>query len=440
MKQADTQDAPESGYTTVYAKSDGKLYYHPEGGSETPLEGVPDYSGANESDVLTISSGSPAWAAASGGTSIEAGASFPGTPTAGDYYFHTGYDGLFRYNGSAWEGVGATQARARNVLINGSFAIFQRQDPATLTTCDDDQYGPDRWYILSSAANVTQVQRIAGDTQRYACRLKQTSATAQQVGLAQIIEGANCWHLRGKEVTLRVRVRCSAGSELIKAAVYEWAGTEDDLTTSSSHDFVTLWDPTPTLASNLTLPSGAIHASITTTADTWQELTFRATLGSSFNNLVVFLFASTALAQDVLLDIEAVQLEQGSVATPFESLPISDELLRCQWYYRRSWYAEAQTNIAPGIGSRGAGNGVKVTLSFAPMRIAPTFSKSAAGHFNVLFSTHTDLGTLGAVAASKSAVTLEGTWTTPPTLAEGNLGFLRSASTTSAWLALDAEL
>lgn len=64
---------PESDQTALYAKADGKLYKKPYGSSEQAIGG-----------------------------SVEDGASFPITAAAGDLFWQTSTDTLYRYDGASW--------------------------------------------------------------------------------------------------------------------------------------------------------------------------------------------------------------------------------------------------------------------------------------------------------------------------------------------------
>jgi len=54
-----------------------------------------------EGQVLSVSSGAVAWAAAASG-GIDSGSSFPGLPTTNDLFYHTTHGMLFFYNGTLW--------------------------------------------------------------------------------------------------------------------------------------------------------------------------------------------------------------------------------------------------------------------------------------------------------------------------------------------------
>ena len=235
-------------------------------------------------------------------------------------------------------------AGLRNHLINGGFSINQRA-PATNA---DDTYAHDRWYALTQTGTiaVTTLNNVADGTP-FMARLTQSQVTAQRMGYAQIIEGINCRHLRGREVTFRLGgVRLSTASN-VRMAVLEWTGTEDAVTS----DVVNNWTATVYtagnffLASNLTV-SGVVQQALT--ANTLTDGTaVTVTLGSSFNNLIVFVWTESAVAQNVTLDLGKAQLEIGSVATLFEHRPIGVELALCQRYYQsgtaRARYAATNT-------------------------------------------------------------------------------------------------
>jgi ABC-type Fe3+-siderophore transport system permease subunit len=71
----------------------------------------------------------------------------------------------------------------------------------------------------------------------YMARLTQSQAVAQRMGYAQMIEGKDCKHLRGKQVTFRFgRQRLSIGDN-VRIAVLEWTGAEDAVTS----DVVNNW-------------------------------------------------------------------------------------------------------------------------------------------------------------------------------------------------------
>lgn len=263
-------------------------------------------------------------------------------------------------------------AGLRNHLINGAFSINQRA-PATNA---DDTYAHDRWYALTQTGTiaVTTLNNVADGTP-FMARLTQSQATAQRMGYAQIIEGINCRHLRGREVTFRLGgVRMSTAAN-VRMAVLEWTGTEDAVTS----DVVNNWTATLYtagnffLASNLTV-SGTVQQALTANTLT-DGSAVTVTLGSSFNNLIVFVWTESAVAQNVTLDLGKAQLEIGGVPTVFEHRPIGAELALCQRYYQvfNNFNIEGYANAANT-------RAVNVPLVFpVQMRAAPTRTVLTAG-------------------------------------------------------------
>jgi hypothetical protein len=318
----------------------------------------------------------------------------------------------------------------RNALINGSFAIWQRQaDPATATQYSDDAYCADRWYALTESGPI-DAQRIDGDTQRYAARLTQKQATAQQIGLAQIIEGANCRHLRGQEVTFSVRVRCSAAKN-ISFAVLQWDGGEDSVTS----DVVATWAADPTLITWVTDVTG-LGQYRSLAAGAWADVSATVTLGSTFTNLIVIVWAE-ALSQNTTLDIEAAQLERGGAATPFEVRPVGAELALCQRYFERRGGGSVFEHFA--VGFYYDADTAFFAMFYSTKRASPTITFGpTVGDFEIigpgLRETATSLS-LSYVTPSNVRVNMD-----TAIQSAGLLGFFRANGTTAAYIHIDAEL
>lgn len=267
---------------------------------------------------------------------------------AGDPGNDWDYDAIPKVN-AAIDAANAGQLQGfKNRLINGGFAINQR----LVASNTDDTYCLDQWYVLTQTGAVAASQLTNPETGApYGVRLTQSQASAQRMGLAQIVESAHCRDLRSVISTLAGRVRLST-SDNIRYAVLEWTGTADAVTS----DVVNNWTSTTYTAGNFfnsttlnVLAVGQIGA----TANTWRDLTaLNATLGASANNAIVMVWTENAVAQNVTLDLNRVQWEPGSVATVFEARPLCLELDLCEWYYCKSFAlgtAPAQ-NVGAGTG------------------------------------------------------------------------------------------
>ena len=132
--------------------------------------------------------------------------------------------------------------------------------------------------------------------------------------------------------------------------------------------------------------------------------------------------------------VKYVQLEPGSVATPFERRAIGLEALLCQRYYQR---------IQPGTAYQGFGVGVyySATLAMMPiqffvfMRAVPTCNASAYTNFQALPGGA--VSSLGFYYATASGVTIN---ISAPTATTGYSFVLRDNDTGGAWIDFSAEL
>lgn len=267
---------------------------------------------------------------------------------------------------------GGQLAGLRNLLINGGMQINQRG----LTSVADDVYCLDRWYVLTETGNVTVAQQTDQENGTpFNIRLTQPDVTAKQVALAQIIEAANSKPLRGKTATLAARIRCSAATQ-INYAVLEWTGTADSVTS----DVISAWSGSPTYAGSVTERA---KGTLTPSAATWTDLPgLNAAINASTNNLIVLIWSNTDLAQNVTLDISRVQLEVGTVATPFEFRPIGMELELCERFYE---VGNIDAGGATGVKyANGAGAGwSNSSHSFsAKKRATPTITVGAPTYEN----------------------------------------------------------
>ncbi len=225
---------------------------------------------------------------------------------------------------------GGPIGRWRNLLINADGQINQRA-PASNA---DDTYGHDRWYALTQTGSIA-VSTVADaeDGTPFMWRLTQSQASAQRMAYAQIVKASRCKGLRGRDIVLGGRFRCSA-AQAIRYAILEWTGTADAVTSDVVNDWTsgTYTAGNFFIASNLTVRA---IGSITPSAATLTDLgALTATLGSTFTNLIVVIWTEGTAAQNVTLD-GALQFEPGAVATQRELWDEEDELMRCLPYCRK---------------------------------------------------------------------------------------------------------
>lgn len=252
-------------------------------------------------------------------------------------------------------------AGLRNRIINGAMAVDQRNAGAaqTFTAGAALAYCVDRWYGYCTGANVTG-QRVAGavaNTFRYQFT---GAASVTAIGFGHRIEAVNSADLADTTVTLGVDLANSLLTSVTWTAYY--ANTADTFGTLASPTRTQIATGTFTVTSTVTRYSTQI--SVPSAATTGIEVVF--TVGAQTSGTWT---------------IGNVQIESGSVATPFERRPIGTELALCQRYYTKSY----GISVAPGTSSlngyaalpglAASNANTKTTIIFpVNMRVAPAIS------------------------------------------------------------------
>lgn len=231
----------------------------------------------------------------------------------------------------------------RNRIINGAMQISQRTAVNTnvaVGTGTSGTFGPDRFSAYTGTGslwNISQVSTSAYDFP-YALRLQRIAAqtSTSAVYLRQIIETANCIDLAGQSVILSFYATAGATYSGGAATVSVFTGTAADQGTAALN--TATW-------TGLVSP---INSTFTPTT-TRTRYTFTGTIGATVQEIAFSISWSgsgTAGATDYI-DITGVQLEVGTVATPFERRLYGQELALCQRYYEKSYDAAT----APGSAS-----------------------------------------------------------------------------------------
>jgi hypothetical protein len=231
---------------------------------------------------------------------------------------------------------GGQLAGTRNRIINGDFSVAQRGTSFVSAANNDDAYTLDRWYILSDgndAIDVTQETSTVPTNQKYAIALD-VETINKKFGIAQIIENVNCVGLTGGNVTLSFKAKVSSTTKLdnVKAAIVAWSGTADTVTS----DIISAWGAegtNPTLIANATYENTPANLNVTTS---YASYSLSANIDTaSTNNIIVFIWSDvTDTTAGDFLYITDVQLEPGTVATPFERRSYGQELALCERYYQ----------------------------------------------------------------------------------------------------------
>jgi len=216
----------------------------------------------------------------------------------------------------------------RNLIYNADGKVQEGSSSAI----GDVTYGlHNRWYALTQVANITPSTILdISDGVTHLIELTNGNST-QRMGYAQVIEGKNCKWLRGADVTLSgMAQRNQSGG--FGVALLEWTGTEDSVT----KDVVNDWTNGTYTAGNFFVSSNMIvdgTVAISPSAGILTNFNLPVTLGSTFNNLIVVIWARSAVTASTGTMDFRMQLESGLNATAFERRPIEAEENLCHRYY-----------------------------------------------------------------------------------------------------------
>jgi hypothetical protein len=218
-------------------------------------------------------------------------------------------------DGTSWTSAAAspTNGYRRNRIINGGMQVDQRNAGAsqTFTAAAALAYSVDRWYGYCTGANVTG-QRVAGSSINQYRYQFTGAASVTAIGFGQRIEAANSYDLNNGTVIFGVDLANSLLTTVTWTAYY--ANTADTFGSLASPTRTQIATGTFTVTSTVTRYTASI--SVPAAATTGIEIVL--TVGSQTSGTWT---------------IGAVQLEAGSLATPFERLPIGETLMLCQRYY-----------------------------------------------------------------------------------------------------------
>lgn len=263
----------------------------------------------------------------------------------GESYFNGLLTGLLTVAG----GINGSQFSHRNKIINGAMMIDQRNvgGAKTFTAAAEIAYCVDRWFGAVTGANVTG-QRVVAPGSSLFCYRFTGAAAVTGIIFGQRIESANSIDLAGKAAVLSVNL----ANSLLATVSWEvyYAGEIDS--------FGTLAAPTKTMISSGTFAVDSTQTRYSASFSVPPEAT---------TGLEIIL--SVGAQTSGTWDIGSVQVEAGTVATPFEMRPISSELADCQRYFEKSF----SQGVAPAQNA-GTGNG---EFSFIAGKAGAT---AASGH------------------------------------------------------------
>jgi hypothetical protein len=317
----------------------------------------------------------------------------------------------------------------RNRIINGDMRIDQRNAGASATNTGATTYYLDRWVALgTTSAGQYSVQQDSDAPDGFSNSSKITVTTIDSSLAAsdrytwmQRLEGYTVSDFdfgkaSAKTITLSFYVRSSVtgtfgagiqNGDSTRSYPFNYtisaADTWEYKTVTIPGDTSGTW-PTNNTRAMIILWALGVGSDREGTANTWAAGNFYST--SESTNLMATLNATWY--------ITGVQLEVGSVATPFERRPFGTEFMLCQRYY--------EISFAGGTGYGDGANTVGFGLNFAvEKRSAPTATiSSTIGAVNFASPTTSNITTRGAIyqAGSVSSAGLSRSYSTVTLSAE----------------------
>lgn len=317
----------------------------------------------------------------------------------------------------------------RNKIINGGFDVWQRgtsfSSPATGT------YTADRWRFgfdgsgatrtISQQAFTLGFAPVPGYEGRFFYRYAQTVAGSGATFnnfLEQSIENVRTF--AGQTVTVSFWAKADTTRTIVPIFTqYFGTGGSPSSPVYSNGSNITLSTSWQRFSSTIALPS----------------ITGK-TIGTNGNDSLTLTLQALSVNTTLTIDIWGVQVEPGSVATPFEQRPIGTELALCQRYFVRLNPSAANVGFARGYQWSATTGQIGVYLPVA-LRGTPTLAYSALTNFACL-------GGAGWVNPTSLSITGYSENMVDLTIgfSSGSIGRAQylEALNTNAWLSFSSEL
>lgn len=192
----------------------------------------------------------------------------------------------------------------KNYIINGNFDVWQR---GTYFPSCPDQYTSDRWFVFQTGTRCI----VQNDTSQNGLQIVGTAGNTK-ITIGQQIEsnGATVGFLGGKTVTISGRIWSQTSRNI---SIVPWYKTVMNDIYFNSRVAIASY--------SLSLTAGV------------NSFSYTITLPASASNGIQIEFQADNFVSGDSISIYEVQLEEGSVATPFENRPYGLELSLCQRYY-----------------------------------------------------------------------------------------------------------
>lgn len=280
----------------------------------------------------------------------------------------------------------------RNRIINGDMRIDQRNAGANVAIANNTPtYTADRWLVYSNNDGACSMQRVSEAPAGFTNSLKFTTTTAdaslsatQRATLQHRIEGFNASDLgwgtaSAQPVTISFWVRSSLTGS--------FGGAVQNESVNRAYPFAYTISAANTWEQKTVTITGETTGTWSSDNTSWGRIVFGLGVGSTYSGTAGAWVAgdlnSTTSAVSVIGTLNAtwqitgVQLEAGSVATPFERRSYGQELALCQRYFCKP--------LGGGASGYGRSHGYDLATSRGPlylplpvqMRSSPSVSISS---------------------------------------------------------------
>jgi hypothetical protein len=268
--------------------------------------------------------------------------------------------------GLAWKSYGAQFVAGKNKIINGDFGVWQRGTSISVAA-GGNVFTADRWQALITGTTCTASQQtftpgtapVSGYEGQFFHRIA-TGASTTYYELQQRIEDVRTF--AGQTVTFSF-----------------WAKA------TNAHTATVYINQYFGVSGSPNVGTAGQNISLTTS---WQRFTLNFTLGSMSGKTIgassyinPFIYYASGTVANTSIDIWGVQLEAGSVATPFTTATgtIQGELAACQRYY----YLHASGgDISIGLGTNTTASELHTHVQFpVTMRTTPTVDQATGTNY-----------------------------------------------------------
>ena len=231
----------------------------------------------------------------------------------------------------------------RNWIINGDFQVSQRGDFATSpVVVSNDNYSVDRWQ--HAGYGYATVQKLNGYL-----RMSSNQSTNHCFYTQQKVED---FGKRFNGQTITISGKCNTNSSNLRLWMFEGSAWSDKGSITGDFSFTFTY----------------------VKQDSYDHSGIRFAISDPSSPNV-----ATSIANGEYFELSEVQLELGSVATPFEHRSYGEELALCQRYYQ---YHGNNQQMLIGWSYCGTNEHCWGSFQFPKMRVAPTATYTGQAHSN----------------------------------------------------------